>query len=146
MKKNSLSLLPLALLLLLLAGCATEPAVIVDKDESMTYLEPGLRPEPLLFPEYLLMEDFEINEHGVIPNTTLIAANIKTKLDLATAHQRFDQLLHSKGWKIIQTESAAHFFRLQASRRGDALEIRAVQGSGPVQVFLLYRPRAPSPF
>ncbi len=137
MKGFSIALFPL---LLLLAGCTAVPPVVVDDDEAMTYLEPELRPEPLLFPKYLLMADFEIGRHGRIPNSALVGADLKTKLDLAAARQRFDNLLRSKGWKIVQTESAEHSFRLQASRRGETLEIRAVQGSGPVQVFLLYKP------
>jgi hypothetical protein len=46
----------------------------------------------------------------------------------------------------MQTESAENSFRLLAAKRGDSLEVRAVQGTAPpVQVFLLYRP-ASSPF
>ena len=128
---------------LLMAGCATveEPEVVVDDTEVLLYLEKDLRPEPLLFPEYLLMENFEIDQHGRIPNSSLVCAGLKTKLDLAAARQHFDQLLASKGWNTIQSESTENSFRLLTAKKGESLEIRAVQGTAPpVQILLLYRP------
>ena len=61
-------------------------------------------------------------------------------LDLNTVHQRFAELLVSKGWKINKTEELEQSFRLMASMKGEAVEIRAVQGTGATQVFILYRP------
>ena len=134
----------LLFLLPLLVSCATtEPMAVVDDNEVLLYLEPDLRPEPLLFPEYLLMADFEIDQHGRIPNSTLVCADIKTTLNLETTHLRFNKLLISKDWIIVKDENAEHFFRLLATKQGESLEIRAVQGTAPpVQVFLLYRPES----
>ncbi len=126
---------------LLLVGCAlTEPPPAVEDADVLLYLKPELRPEILQFPEYLFMEDFEIDQHGGIPNTTLAAGDLKTMLDLNTVHQRFAELLVSKGWKINKTEELEQSFRLMASMKGEAVEIRAVQGTGATQVFILYRP------
>jgi len=128
---------------LLLAGCTTtEPPPAVEDADVLLYLEPELRPEILQFPEYLFMEDFEIDQHGGVPETTLTAGGLKTKLDLKTVRQRFEGLLVSKGWKINQSEELEQSFRLMASMKGEAVEIRAVQGTGDTQVFILYRPAA----
>ncbi len=125
----------------LLAGCAsTEPAAVEEEAEVLLYLGPWLRTEPLLFPEYLLMEDFEIDQHGRIPSTALIAGGLKTELGLKTVRQRFEGLLVPKGWKINGIEEQEQSFRLMASMKGETLEIRAVQGTGATQVFILYRP------
>lgn len=133
------------LLVLFLGGCATteQPAVVQDAD-AMIYLEPGLRPENLLFPEYLFMEDFELDQHGRIPGTTLIGVDLKTNLGLKTALRRFNNLLASKGWKITKAEMAKQSFRLKAVMADETLEIRAVQGAGPTQVFILYQPSSES--
>jgi hypothetical protein len=134
----------LLFLLPLLVSCATtEPETVVNDNEVLLYLDPDLRPEPLLFPEYLLMADFEIDQHGKIPNSTLVCAGIKTMLNLTTTHQHLNQLLATEGWTITKDENAEHFFRLLATKQSESLEIRAVQGtSPPVQVLLLYRPES----
>lgn len=127
---------------LLLAGCATtEQSPAVEEADVMLFLEPELRPEPLLFPEYLFMEDFELDQHGGVPSTALAGGGLKTKLDLKTVQQRFDSLLVSKGWEIARIEEQEQSFRLMAILKGETLEIRAVQGTGPTQVFILYRSR-----
>ncbi|MEA2068632.1 MAG: hypothetical protein U9P12_05475 [Verrucomicrobiota bacterium] len=128
----------------LLAGCVapdgpSEP--VVDASETMTFLKPGLRPEMLLFPEYFLMEDFELHQHGRIPETALVGAGIKTALDLRIVRTRFSDALASKGWKTDQMEVGKQSFRLIASLKGEEVEIRAVQGGGATQVFILYQPR-----
>ncbi len=127
----------------LLAGCATtEPPAVEEEAEVLLYLEPWLRTEPLLFPEYLLMDGFELDQHGGIPSTTLGAGGLKTELDLKAVQQRFEGLLVSKGWKINGIDELEQSFRLMASMKGETLEIRAVQGTGDTQVFILYRPAA----
>jgi len=128
---------------LLLCGCTTtEPSsVVVEDDEAMLHLDSTLRPENLLFPEYLFMVDFELDQHGRIPGSTVVGADLKTELDLKTSQQRFKDLLASKGWIITTEEVAERSFRLLAAMKGETLEIRAVQGTGPTQVFILYQPR-----
>lgn len=126
----------------LLAGCATPPSpepAVADAD-AMLYLEPGLRPETLLFPEYLLMEGFELDQHGRIPESRLVGAGMKSKLPLGTVLRRFNDVLASKGWSVTQAEMGHQSFRLMAAQKGETLEIRAVQGSGATQVFVLYQP------
>ncbi|MEN7973090.1 MAG: hypothetical protein ABFR47_04570 [Verrucomicrobiota bacterium] len=129
---------------LLLCGCATTepPKVEAKKDEAALRSDELLQPENLLFPEYLLMSGFELGQHGLIPRTKLVGAELKTELDLKTALKLFSDLLDSKGWTITSSEVAQRSFRLLAAMKGDALEIRAVQGTGPTQVFILYRPKA----
>lgn len=126
----------------LLYGCAaTAPQpVVVEDDESMIHLDAGLRPEILLFPEYLFMADFELDQHGRIPGSTVIGVDLKTKLDLETTLQRFNDILAAHGWNIAKEEVAGNSFRLLAAMKGESLEIRAVQGSGPTQIFILYSP------
>lgn len=106
----------------------------------MIHLGEQVRPENLFFPEYLLMADFELDQHGRIPASTVVGVDLKTKLDVETTLQRFKDILTSHGWNITQEEVAEHSFRLLAGMKGESLEIRAVQGSGPTQIFVLYRP------
>ncbi len=106
----------------------------------MLFLEPGLRPETLLFPEYLLLEDFELEAHGRIPQTPWVGAGLKTQMGLKTVLRQYRNILALRGWKIDTTEQANQSFRLMASKKAETLEIRAVQGTGPTQVFILYKP------
>lgn len=126
---------------LFLSGCATPDAPAVVKEEDvMLFLEPGLRPETLLFPEYLFLEGLELDQHGRIPETAWIGAGLKTREDLKTIMRQYNRVLASKGWQVTKAEIAEQSFRLLATSKGDRLEIRAVQGSGPTQVFILYKP------
>lgn len=130
------------LIMAMLAGCKTLPPpepVVADAD-AMLYLERGLRPETLLFPEYLLMDGFELDQHGSIPDSSLVGVDMKTKLPLNTVLSRFSALLSSKGWDITKTEIGRQSFRIMAGLRGETLEVRAVQGTGATQVFALYQP------
>lgn len=131
-------------IVLLLCGCATTepPPVVVEDADAMLYLGAGLQPENLLFPEYLLMADFELDQHGRIPASSVVGIDLKTKLDLETTLRRFSDMLASHGWSIAQEEVTEHSFRLLLGMKGESLEIRAVQGSGPTQIFVLYRPAA----
>ncbi len=127
-----------------LAGCHTpeEPvAPVVNSGDALIFLEPGLRPEELFFPDYLLMEDFELNQHGIIPETSLVGAGIRTELNLKTVRCRFGDVLASNHWKIDGMEVGKQSFRMMASLKADSVEIRAVQGSGATQIFILYQPR-----
>jgi hypothetical protein len=127
--------------MMLLSGCrtATPPVVIADAD-AMLYLEQGLRPEILLFPEYLFMEGLELDQHGRIPETDLIGVDMKSKLSLETLIRRFHDVLVSKDWMVAKAEMLDRSFRLVADLGEERLEIRAVQGSGAAYVFMLYQP------
>lgn len=129
---------------LVCAGCATPPesvGPVVAKDEVLTFLDGGIRPEVLLFPEYLLMEDFELSQHGRIPGTTLIGADMKSDVGLGETRRRYTDLLASMGWKTDRVEIGKQSFRMLLSKKREGeVEIRAVQGSGATQVFLLYTP------
>jgi hypothetical protein len=127
--------------LLFLWGCASPetPAVVSDKDV-MLFLKPGLRPETLLFPEYLLMEDFELDAHGWIPETPLVGGGLKRELGLKTVLRQYNQVLATHGWRVAKAEIAKQSFRLMAAKKTETLEIRAVQGTGSPQIFILYKP------
>jgi len=126
---------------LMLCGCvSTETPAVVQQEDVLLILEPGLRPENLLFPEYLLLEDFELEAHGRIPQTPLVGAGLKTPMGLKTVFRRYSDILALRGWRIDKTEQASQSFRLMASKKAETLEIRAVQGTGPTQVFILYKP------
>lgn len=127
---------------LTVAGCALpeEPIEpVVDASETLTFLEAGLRPEELFFPEYLLMEDYQLFQHGWIPQTNLVGAGIRTQQDLVIVRRQFGEVLASNGWKTERMEIGKQSFRLMASLKGETVEIRAVQGTGPTQVFILFR-------
>lgn len=127
----------------LIAGCSSfqsPPALVIDQAAAMEYLVPGLRPEVLLFPEYLMMEGFELNQHGRIPETELVGAGLKTGLSLSITRRRFMDQLDSNGWNTTKMEIEAQSFRLIAGRKLETIEIRGVQGSGPTEIFMLYRP------
>jgi len=135
-------ILPL-LAVLLLAGCQTREdprPPLVNVEDSMLYLDPGLRPEVLLFPEYFLMEGFELNQHGRIPQTSLIGGGMRAKLGLRTVRNRFGDALDAHGWTVDKMEIGKQSFRLTASFKEEEVEIRGVQGRGATQVFILYQP------
>ena len=133
-------------MLLLLCGCATDtPPVVVEEADAMIHLGANLRPENLFFPEYLFLAGFELDQHGRIPESTLVGADLKTKQGLATVLREFNNVLVAKGWETTRLESKRNAFRLLASMNADTLEIRAVQGTGPTQIFILYRPGSEAP-
>jgi len=111
----------------------------------MLHLGKNVKPENLFFPEYLLMADFEVDQHGKIPNTLWVGADLKTRLSLNTTRRRYVEVLGRQGWKTTLLESRKQSFRLMATLDADVLEIRAVQGSGPTQVFILYQPNPEAP-
>ena len=133
----------LLLFSVLLVGCVTtnEPdEAVVNTAESMEFLEPGLRPEVLLFPEYFLMEDFELNQHGIVPASSLVGGGLKTEMELKIVRRRFSDVLAANDWVVDNFEIEKRSFRIKASLAGEFIEIRAVQGDGPTQVFILYQP------
>ena len=132
---------------LLLCGCATteQTPVVVEEDDAMLHLGSKIRPENLLFPDYLFMPDFELDQHGRIPGSTVVGAGLKTKLGLHASLERFSEVLGTNSWVIASQEAEDQSFRLKAEKRGDTLEIRAVQGSGPTEVFILYHPKSVAP-
>lgn len=131
------------IILLLLAGCKAppEPAEpVVDSNAALEFLQPGLRPEVLLFPEYLLMEEYELHQHGRIPESELVGAGMRTRLSLATVRKEYSDVLESKGWSISKMEIERQAFRLIANLKKETVEIRAVQARGPTEVFILFDP------
>ena len=122
----------------LLAGCAS-------RDPDRVFLDPAAidaRPrQPVLFPEYFLMEGFELQDHGRIPRTDLIGAGMSVDLELSSVRSSFNDVLHEHQWDIDTMEIGRQSFRILASRKDESVEIRGVQGSsGPSHVFLLYTP------
>lgn len=132
----------------MLVGCKapSEPAEpVVNSDAAMEFLQPGLRPEVLLFPEYLLMEECELHQHGRIPETNLVGAGMRTKLSLSTVRKEYSDALDSKGWSIVKMEVERQAFRLIAKLNDQEVEVRAVQGRGPTEIFILYSPGTTEP-
>lgn len=130
-------------LTVLLFGCSTPsqpPEPVIDQDAAMEFLERGLRPEVLLFPEYLMMEGFELHQHGRVPDAELVGAGMRSKMSLSQVRGRFLEVLDSKGWKTTKLEIEGQSFRLLAAHRLEHIEIRGVQGTGPTEIFMLYRP------
>lgn len=132
---------PLLVGILLLFGCVA-PKPPPEEAGTMPPLAPEENPRPanLLFPDYLLMDDFEIDQHGRIPENTLVGADMMTALNLTETLQRFTAVLDAHGWTTTRQEIASQSFRLLGAQNGATLEIRAVQGTGMTKVFLLYQP------
>ena len=134
-----------AFIVALLSGCISPPdkpaEPVVDSTMTMEFLGKDYRPEVLLFPEYLLMEEFELSQHGRISDTDLVGAGMRSMLSLTTIRTRFSDVLASNGWEIDKMEISRQSFRLMASLKEETVEIRAVQGGGASQVFLLYKLR-----
>jgi len=137
-----LHILPLAVLLSACVAPEEPPEPVVNVDAAMEFLESGLRPEQILFPSYLFMEDLELHDHGRIPGTTMIGAGMKTRLGLATVRRAFSDQLDANGWTMDKVEVESKSFRMLASLKNETVEIRAVQGTGPTQIYLLYQPAA----
>ncbi|HSR88751.1 MAG TPA: hypothetical protein VLL07_07330 [Pontiella sp.] len=124
---------------LMLAGCASAPTGIAGDDLAV----PEEPPRPtILFPDYLLMERFSLNDHGIIPGMGLIGADMTVADDLASVRNLISEQLSLHEWNTDKMEIGRQYFRVLASHDGEEIEIRAVQGTGPTQVFLLYRPAA----
>ena len=86
------------------------------------------------------MEGVQLEAHGRIPETELVGAGMKTKQSLQGVRSRYSDCLAQHGWTPLQMEVGGHSFRLVAERQGARVELRAVQGTGPVHLFLLYQP------
>ncbi len=133
---------------LLLSGCMgpgipDEP--VVNVDASMEFLAPGLRPEMLQFPDYLLMSEYELMQHGRIPDSRLVGAGLRTRLSLSVVRREFADILAEKGWNTVKMDVGPQSFRLVVERYSEEVEIRAVQGLGPTEIFILYYPGDPVP-
>ncbi|MEI6890918.1 MAG: hypothetical protein V5783_01995 [Pontiella sp.] len=127
----------------LLLGCASPsemPEPVIDQDATMEVVGSGLRPEVLLFPEYLLMEGLELHQHGRVPNSELVGAGLRSPMNLSQVRGRFLDILEANGWKTTKQEVERQSFRILAAHRLEHIEIRGVQGTGPTEVFMFYRP------
>lgn len=120
---------------LALAGCKT---VTVPVEEDVAVLEV---PRPTaLFPDYFLMDGFKLNDQGHIPGTGLIGGDMTVSQDLGAVRNLINEQLAIHEWTTDKMEIGRKYFRVLASHAGDEIEIRAVQGTGPTQVFVLYHP------
>jgi hypothetical protein len=121
-----------------LAGCTTGDADKVFLDRAPITSEAE---DPIRFPEYFLMEGFELHDHGRIPRTSLIGAGMSVDLDLSAVRTGFSDVLYENQWETETMEIGRQSFRIIATYRLETVEIRGVQGtSGPTQIFLLYAP------
>jgi hypothetical protein len=129
----------------LMAGCQNTDTgdLHIDETEVMVFIDSGLRPEVLLFPDYLLPEDYELDQHGRIPGTSLVGAGMKVGKGIRQVEAQFGNLLSQKEWTVSARESSDQSFRLMADHSsGSYVEIRGVQGTGPTHIFILFRPEA----
>jgi hypothetical protein len=103
---------------------------------------PVMEPPPpaVLFPDYLLIDGFKLNDHGRIAGTALIGADMTVAQDLGPVRILISDQLTIHEWRTDKMEIGRQYFRVLASHGGEEIEIRAVQGTGPTQVFLLYQP------
>ena len=124
---------------LALAGCTCGPVEMGDEADA-----PAAEPPPLvvLFPDYFLMEGFTLNDQGHISGTGLIGADMTVAQELGAVRNLVSEQLSLHTWTTDKMEIGRQYFRVLASHAGEEIEIRAVQGTGPTQVFLLYRPAA----
>lgn len=130
-------------LAVVLFGCSSPkqvPEPVIDQDAALEFLEPGLRPEVLLFPEYLMMEGLELHQHGRVPDSELVGAGMRSKMSLSMVRGRFLDVFDSNGWETTKLEIEGRSFRMLAVHGLEHIEIRAVQGTGPTEIFMLYRP------
>jgi hypothetical protein len=88
------------------------------------------------------MDGFELNDQGHIPGTALIGADMTVSQQLGAVRNLFAEQLSGHEWATDKMEIGRQYFRVLASHAGEEIEIRAVQGTGPTQVFLLYHPSA----
>jgi hypothetical protein len=127
-----------------LSGCVTTSSDPVEPDAAaaagMGFLEEGLQAEEYLFPEYLLLSDFVLKEHGTISQTPLIGVDMQTWFPLDVVRQRLEDVMTVNGWRLEPAETGRQSFRLKASNGAETLEIRAVRGTGPTRIFVMYRP------
>ena len=120
-----------------LAGCTSVP---MQMEEETPVMEP---PRPIaLFPDYFHMGGFKLNDQGHIPGSGLIGADMTVEQDLGAVRSLISEQLSLHEWTTDKMEIGRQYFRVLASYAGEGIEIRAVQGTGPTQVFLLYRPAA----
>ncbi len=127
----------------LLAGCAhNAPKKFYLDNAPITDQELTGSRDIILFPDYFLMDEFELQDHGHIPRTHLIGAGMTAKLPLVDVRSRFNDQLFAHQWNTDTMEMGRQSFRIMASHEGETVEIRGVQGSsGPTHVFLLYTPK-----
>ena len=129
-----------------LTGCIAPPAgpdnAVVDAPDAANGVGNEASVEEFPFPDYLLLSDFKLLQYGYILQTPLIGVDIQTRLQLEVVRRRLRDVITAKGWTIAQAEERGSSFRLMAFSGAETLEIRAVQGSGPAQILILYRPAA----
>lgn len=125
---------------LALAGCASGPVEMEHEDDA-----PAAEPPPpvVLFPDYLHIDGFKLNNQGHISGTGLIGADMTVTQELGVVRSLVSEQLSLHTWTTDKMEIGRQYFRVLASHAGEEIEIRAVQGTGPTQLFLLYRPAAP---
>lgn len=123
-------------------GCTTpapSPA-IQHNQEVMICLGEDMCPESFLFPSYLMMEDFELCEHGRIPGSdTLVGVDLVATIKLKEVLRRYNHMLPRHNWSVTKAEISKQTFRLKAVREDAWLEISAVQGSGSTHLLILYQ-------
>ena len=124
---------------LALAGCASGPVEMENEDDAPAAAPPA---PVVLFPDYLHIEGFKLNDQGHIPGTGLIGADMTVAQELGAVRNLVSDQLSLHTWTTDKMEIGRQYFRVLASHAGEEIEIRAVQGTGPTQVFLLYRPAA----
>ena len=63
--------------------------------------------------------------------------------DISSVRNLIEEQLSLHDWTTDKLEIGRHHFRVMASRGAEEVEIRAVQGTGPTRIFLLYHAGEP---
>jgi hypothetical protein len=127
-----------------LSGCkttSTNPknnSVHKKSDLAMKELDAEIPKQKILFPEYFLLKDCTLGRHGRLPKNLIVAANIKTKRSIKPLLHEYNSVFSKNNWTIIKMEMGKKSFRFLAEKKEEKMEIRAVQGTTHVQIFILY--------
>lgn len=122
----------------LMIGCSTQQLEI-DHSKTFAFLDRALVPEELAFPDIFFPEGFEIAQHGYIPGTQMVGADLKTKQGLADVLKIYQRILEANDWRVDQLDETGLSFLLKASHEQESVELRVVRGAGVTKVYLIYR-------
>jgi hypothetical protein len=132
------------LMLLLFGGCRSVDPVEPVEQEGMIEQEVAksavvLKEEPPLFPSQFLFPECEMSFQSVIPlRQPMISIEAWGKGPPSYYLDRYQQLIATNGWSLIQVTNQPSFFLLHASSNQVSAEIRGVAGERSTALFLLF--------
>ena len=129
-----------------LSGCKTTPtnpknnSVRKKSDLAMKELDAEIPKQKILFPEYFILKECTLDQHGQLPNSIFIAANLHSERPFKSLFHEYHALFSKKGWSVKKMELGKRSFRFLAEKKPDKIEIRVVQGIKHTQIFILFTP------